>query len=199
MQSIRDGKPIIIEGLHLDPGLYLYEFGKYGVAHLLRNSSLSSGSDMPKLHQSDGNPQVDSHKALPSHRYSLSFTAGIVGLVSSVLVSALSGRNAGCESQTVASLGFLRLSWARDQEACTYDIWVGHRHSLHGFQTPAAACASQLHPEAISVYTGQWNLRVLHFEELQTCHCQVFREFNQARTGLDTWQQCFPPACVAWA
>ncbi|KAK9863060.1 hypothetical protein WJX84_002161 [Apatococcus fuscideae] len=35
-KSIRDGKPIIIEGLHLDPGLYLYEFGKYGVAHLLR-------------------------------------------------------------------------------------------------------------------------------------------------------------------
>ncbi|KAK9837746.1 hypothetical protein WJX74_004123 [Apatococcus lobatus] len=52
-KSIRDGKPIIIEGLHLDPGLYLYEFGKYGVAHLLRNSSLSSGVDRQELHQSD--------------------------------------------------------------------------------------------------------------------------------------------------
>lgn len=34
MQTIRDGKSIIIEGLHLDPGLYLYEFGKYGIRHL---------------------------------------------------------------------------------------------------------------------------------------------------------------------
>ena len=34
MQTIRDGKSIIIEGLHLDPGLYLHEFGKYGIRHL---------------------------------------------------------------------------------------------------------------------------------------------------------------------
>lgn len=34
-QCIRDGKSIIMEGLHLDPGLYLYEFGRYGQAHLL--------------------------------------------------------------------------------------------------------------------------------------------------------------------
>ncbi len=34
VQTIRDGKSIIIEGLHLDPGLYLYEFGKYGIRHL---------------------------------------------------------------------------------------------------------------------------------------------------------------------
>lgn len=41
MQTIRDGKSIIIEGLHLDPGLYLYEFGKYGIRHLhTRNDSL---------------------------------------------------------------------------------------------------------------------------------------------------------------
>lgn len=41
MQTIRDGKSIIIEGLHLDPGLYLYEFGKYGIRHLhLRSDSL---------------------------------------------------------------------------------------------------------------------------------------------------------------
>ena len=41
MQTIRDGKSIIIEGLHLDPGLYLYEFGKYGIRHLhTRNDSM---------------------------------------------------------------------------------------------------------------------------------------------------------------
>lgn len=34
VQTIRDGKSIIIEGLHLDPGLYLHEFGKYGISHL---------------------------------------------------------------------------------------------------------------------------------------------------------------------
>lgn len=34
LQTIRDGKSIIIEGLHLDPGLYLHEFGKYGISHL---------------------------------------------------------------------------------------------------------------------------------------------------------------------
>lgn len=40
-QTIRDGKSIIIEGLHLDPGLYLYEFGKYGIRHLhTRSDSL---------------------------------------------------------------------------------------------------------------------------------------------------------------
>jgi hypothetical protein len=34
MQCIVDGKSIIIEGMHLDPGLYLYEFGHHGQAHL---------------------------------------------------------------------------------------------------------------------------------------------------------------------
>lgn len=34
MQTVRDGKSIIIEGLHLDPGLYLHEFGKDGIRHL---------------------------------------------------------------------------------------------------------------------------------------------------------------------
>lgn len=31
LQTIKDGKPIIIEGLHLDPGLYLDEFGRHGM------------------------------------------------------------------------------------------------------------------------------------------------------------------------
>ncbi|KAK9815940.1 hypothetical protein WJX72_012313 [[Myrmecia] bisecta] len=35
IKAIRDGKSIIIEGLHLDPGLYLYEFGRYGLMHLM--------------------------------------------------------------------------------------------------------------------------------------------------------------------
>ena len=44
VQTIRDGKSIIIEGLHLDPGLYLYEFGKYGIGHLhTRNDSMLPG------------------------------------------------------------------------------------------------------------------------------------------------------------
>ena len=45
LQTIRDGKSIIIEGMHLDPGLYLDEFGKYGIRHLhsRSNSMLPSG------------------------------------------------------------------------------------------------------------------------------------------------------------
>ena len=34
MQCIVDGKSIIMEGMHLDPGLYLYEFARYSQAHL---------------------------------------------------------------------------------------------------------------------------------------------------------------------
>jgi len=33
LQTIRDGKSVIIEGMHIDPGLYLYEFGRYGLHH----------------------------------------------------------------------------------------------------------------------------------------------------------------------
>ena len=34
VQCILDGKSIIMEGMHLDPGLYLYEFARYSQAHL---------------------------------------------------------------------------------------------------------------------------------------------------------------------
>lgn len=54
VQTIRDGKSIIIEGLHLDPGLYLYEFGKYGIRHLVHSRAdglLPSQQSM--LHQDD--------------------------------------------------------------------------------------------------------------------------------------------------
>ena len=44
-QTIRDGKPIIIEGTHIDPGLYLYEFGHHGICHLQeRGQRMSSGA-----------------------------------------------------------------------------------------------------------------------------------------------------------
>ena len=29
VQCLTDGKSIIMEGMHLDPGLYLYEFARY--------------------------------------------------------------------------------------------------------------------------------------------------------------------------
>ena len=52
VQTIRDGKSIIIEGLHLDPGLYLYEFGKYGIRHLhTRNDSMLPGQSDPAQQQ----------------------------------------------------------------------------------------------------------------------------------------------------
>ncbi|KAK9831529.1 hypothetical protein WJX81_006265 [Elliptochloris bilobata] len=44
-KCIRDGKSIIMEGLHLDPGLYLHEFGRYGQAHLLERGAPSSSGD----------------------------------------------------------------------------------------------------------------------------------------------------------
>ena len=34
MQAVRDGKSVIIEGMHNDPGLYLYEFAHCGLQHL---------------------------------------------------------------------------------------------------------------------------------------------------------------------
>ena len=34
VQCLTDGKSIIMEGMHLDPGLYLYEFARYSQAHL---------------------------------------------------------------------------------------------------------------------------------------------------------------------
>ncbi|GAB4819330.1 hypothetical protein N2152v2_006376 [Parachlorella kessleri] len=39
-KSIKDGKPIIIEGLHLDPGLYLDEFGRHGMVGMAGAFSL---------------------------------------------------------------------------------------------------------------------------------------------------------------
>lgn len=50
LQTLSDGKPIIIEGMHLDPGLYIQDFGRMGIIMLParpaaspRGSSPSSG------------------------------------------------------------------------------------------------------------------------------------------------------------
>ncbi|KAK9909774.1 hypothetical protein WJX75_007283 [Coccomyxa subellipsoidea] len=45
-KCISDGKSIIMEGMHLDPSLYLYEFARSGQAHL-RNSCFRSGDSFP--------------------------------------------------------------------------------------------------------------------------------------------------------
>jgi hypothetical protein len=64
-----------MEGLHLDPGLYLYEFGRYGQAHLLDRppppsaAQLAPGPAPPAepgrsdMHAPSGRP-VDAHAAL---------------------------------------------------------------------------------------------------------------------------------------
>lgn len=53
LQTIRDGKSIIIEGLHLDPGLYLYEFGKYGIRHLHSRADSLLPSQQSNTHQDE--------------------------------------------------------------------------------------------------------------------------------------------------
>ena len=48
-QCIVDGKSIIIEGMHLDPGLYLYEFARYSQAHLTEKLSRRRSLKYPEL------------------------------------------------------------------------------------------------------------------------------------------------------
>ena len=48
MQCTKDGKSFIMEGLHLEPGMYLYEFGRQGVRDQPASvpySDQSSGAD----------------------------------------------------------------------------------------------------------------------------------------------------------
>ncbi|BDA48634.1 probable 2-phosphoglycerate kinase at N-terminal half [Coccomyxa sp. Obi] len=45
-KCIGDGKSIIMEGMHLDPSLYLYEFARFGQAHL-KNAALTTGDSVP--------------------------------------------------------------------------------------------------------------------------------------------------------
>ena len=42
MQAVKDGKSVIIEGMHNDPGLYLYEFAHCGLQHLQNSSAYRS-------------------------------------------------------------------------------------------------------------------------------------------------------------
>ncbi|EIE20940.1 hypothetical protein COCSUDRAFT_54287 [Coccomyxa subellipsoidea C-169] len=44
-KCISDGKSIIMEGMHLDPSLYLYEFARFGQAHLKSGSLYNSDSN----------------------------------------------------------------------------------------------------------------------------------------------------------
>lgn len=51
-----DGKSIVMEGLHLDPGLYLYEFGRHSPAHALREGTEPTMQPLPRIspHASEG-------------------------------------------------------------------------------------------------------------------------------------------------
>ena len=64
MQCIVDGKSIIMEGMHLDPGLYLYEFARYSQAHLSE-----------KLSQRRSLKARDLQLAQPSNEHDLSAQA----------------------------------------------------------------------------------------------------------------------------
>lgn len=48
VQCLTDGKSIIMEGMHLDPGLYLYEFARYSQAHLKLSRRKSLTGQQPK-------------------------------------------------------------------------------------------------------------------------------------------------------
>lgn len=53
-----DGKSIVMEGVHLDPGLYLYEFGRHSPAHALREGPDAAVQPLPGTpHAAEGNSQ----------------------------------------------------------------------------------------------------------------------------------------------
>lgn len=55
LKCMRDGKSMIVEGSHLDPGLFLYEFGRYGVHHMqqrLVQASLHAPNPVGRSHTS---------------------------------------------------------------------------------------------------------------------------------------------------
>ena len=62
-QCMSDGKSIVMEGVHLDPGLYLYEFGRHSPAHALREGPDAAVQPLPSTaHASEGN-------ARPAHAH----------------------------------------------------------------------------------------------------------------------------------
>ena len=74
LQTIRDGKSVIIEGMHIDPGLYLYEFGRYGLHHL----------------QGPGTPQGVGSMATPMQHFPLNTRMADANLLSASDSDALS-------------------------------------------------------------------------------------------------------------
>ena len=65
MQCLLDGKSIIMEGMHLDPGLYLYEFARYSQAHLSERLSRRKSLRSPDLKSSTPEEQHAAHRASP--------------------------------------------------------------------------------------------------------------------------------------
>ena len=51
VQAAKDGKSIIMEGSHLDPGLFLYEFGKYGTGHLIKEGAKIANQAIKPIRQ----------------------------------------------------------------------------------------------------------------------------------------------------
>ena len=66
MQCLLDGKSIIIEGMHLDPGLYLYEFAHYSQAHLSERLSRRRSIRGPALKSSISEEQHAAPRASPT-------------------------------------------------------------------------------------------------------------------------------------
>ena len=66
MQCLLDGKSIIMEGMHLDPGLYLYEFARYSQAHLSERLSRRRSLRSPNLKSSTPEEQQAAPRASPS-------------------------------------------------------------------------------------------------------------------------------------
>ena len=65
MQCLLDGKSIIMEGMHLDPGLYLYEFARYSQAHLSERLSRRKSLRSTELRSSAPEEQHAAHTASP--------------------------------------------------------------------------------------------------------------------------------------
>ena len=66
MQCLLDGKSIIMEGMHLDPGLYLYEFARYSQAHLSERLSKRRSLRSPDLKSSVSEEQHAALRDSPS-------------------------------------------------------------------------------------------------------------------------------------
>ena len=71
LQCIRDGKSIIIEGSHLDPGLFLDEFGRYGVHMRLAMPAAPSSDHTDNAYRQASNgltlAQADSKQYCSGH------------------------------------------------------------------------------------------------------------------------------------